>query len=171
METLTHWKKNNDSRYISGEDLKAELKGLKKEMSVVISKFEDSETFDMNSQKKLTRTGFWLSEYPSGTPLYKPVILNNTNANFCEKEFGSEYMEHWLNKPLVLYALADKRHGHVARFKKYYAPQISDVNALATLNKSKTLDELKSNWELLTPTEKNLATALALKDKLKTTLK
>jgi hypothetical protein len=125
----------------------------------------------MNSQKKLTRTGFWLSEYPSGTPLYKPVILNNTNANFCEKEFGSEYMEHWLNKPLVLYALADKRHGHVARFKKYYAPQISDVNALATLNKSKTLDELKSNWELLTPTEKNLPTALSLKDKLKTTLK
>lgn len=170
-ENLTHWKKNNDSRYISGEDLRAELKGLKKEMNVVISKFEDSETFDMNSQKKLTRTGFWMAEYPSGKPLYKPVILNNTNANFCVKEFGSEYMEHWLNKPLVLYALADKRHGYVARFKKYYAPQISDANALTILNKSTKLDELKVNWELLTAVEKNLPTVLALKEKLKTTLK
>lgn len=170
-ETLTHWKKNNDSRHISGEDLKAELNGLKKEMAVVISKFEDSETFDMNSQKKLVRTGFWMSEYPSGTPIYKPVILNNTNAAFCIKEFGSEYMEHWLNKPLMLYALPDKRHGHVARFKKYYAPAISDINALGILNRSKTIDELKSNWELLTATEKNLPTALALKDKLKNELK
>lgn len=170
-ENLTHWKKNNDSRYISGEDLKSELKGLKKEMNVVISKFEDSETFDMNSQKKLIKTGFWMAEYPSGKQLYKPVILNNTNANFCAKEFGSEYMEHWLNKPLVLYALADKRHGHVARFKKYYAPQISDSNALSILNKSTKLEELKTNWELLTAAEKNLPTVLALKEKLKTTLK
>jgi len=170
-EELTHWKKNNDSRYISGEDLRAELKGLKKEMAVIISKFEDSETFDMNSQKKLIRTGFWMSEYPSMKPLYKPVILNNTNANFCIKEFGSEYLEHWLNKPLMLYALADKRHGHVARFKKYYAPAISDMNALNALNASKTIEELKINWEKLTSTEKNLPTALALKEKLKSTLK
>jgi len=48
---------------------------------------------------------------------------------------------------------------------------ISDTNALTILNKSKTIDELKSNWELLTPTEKNLPTAMALKENLKTTLK
>ena len=48
---------------------------------------------------------------------------------------------------------------------------ISDVNALSILNKSKTIDELKINWELLTPIEKNIPTAMALKEKLKTTLK
>ena len=64
MENLTHWKKNNDSRYISGEDLKSELKGLKKEMAVVISKFEDAETFDQSANQKMIRTGFFLSEYP-----------------------------------------------------------------------------------------------------------
>lgn len=48
---------------------------------------------------------------------------------------------------------------------------ISDVNALSILNKSKTIDELKTNWELLTAIEKNIPTAMALKEKLKTTLK
>jgi len=48
---------------------------------------------------------------------------------------------------------------------------ISDINALAILNKSKTIEELKSNWELLTAVEKNIPTAMALKEKLKTTLK
>jgi hypothetical protein len=171
MEQLTHWKKNNDSRYISGEDLKAELKGLKKEMAVTISKFEDSETFDQKTQQKLIKTGFFLAEYPSGILLHKPVILNNTNANFCAKEFQSEFMEHWLNKPLVLYAQVDKRHGHVARFKKYYAPSISDVNALSIVSVSKTLIELQENWAKLTPAEKNLATVLAKKEQLKNILK
>jgi len=48
---------------------------------------------------------------------------------------------------------------------------ISDINALAILNKSKTIEELKSNWELLTAVEKNIPTAMALKEKLKTILK
>lgn len=171
MENLTHWKKNNDSRYISGEDLKSELKGLKKEMVVVISKFEDSETFDQKSQQKQVRTGFYMSEYPSGKPVYKPVILNNTNAAFCVKEFGSEFMEHWLNKPLVLYAQVDKRHGYVARFKKYYPPSISDTNALNVLNASTTIKELQENWGKISKAEQILPTVMALKEKLKTDLK
>ena len=48
---------------------------------------------------------------------------------------------------------------------------ISDVNALAILNASKTIAELQTNWEKLTPTEKHLPTVIALKEKLKTDLK
>jgi len=48
---------------------------------------------------------------------------------------------------------------------------VSDVNALATLNKSKTILELQTNWGLITPTEQHLPTVIALKEKLKTTLK
>lgn len=48
---------------------------------------------------------------------------------------------------------------------------VSDVNALAILNKSTTINELKINWELLTPTEKNLPTVIAIKETLKNTLK
>lgn len=175
MENLTHWKKNNDPRYISGEDLKNGLaigKGLRQEMIVTISKFEDKETFDQSTQQKVTKTGFYLREYPNGTPLYKPVILNNTNAKFCINEFKSEFMEHWLDKPLVLWAMPDKRHGFVARFKKYYPPaQVADKNAIDLLSKSTTLAELGEAWTNLSAEEKKLPTVLAKKEALKTTLK
>jgi hypothetical protein len=48
---------------------------------------------------------------------------------------------------------------------------ISDVNALAILNDSKTIVELQTNWGKLTPSEKHLPSVIALKEKLKTTLK
>jgi hypothetical protein len=166
MENLTHWKKNNDSRYISGEDLQGELKGLKKEMAVVIARFEDAETFDQNTQKTAVRTGFFLREL-NGKELYKPVILNVTNAKFCRTEFKSEFMEHWINKPFVLYACPDKRHGYVARFKKYYPPQISDTNALGVLSVATTKEQLAEFWGTLSAEEKKLPKVIALKDSLK----
>lgn len=168
-QTLTHWKKNNDSRYISGEDLQSELHGLRKEMVVVIERFEDAETFDQASNQKAIKTGFWLKEL-NGTKVYKPVILNNTNADFCRKEFNSDYMEHWIGKPFVLYAKPDKRHGYVARFKKYYAPQVSDANALTMLALATTQDELKETWGKLSAAERNLPTVITLKDELKSKL-
>lgn len=167
MEQLTHWKKNLDSRYISGEDLQGELKGLKKEMVVKISRFEDAETFDANTQAKGIKTGFFLTEL-NGKELYKPVLLNKTNATFCRNEFKSEFMEHWINKPFILYAMPDKRFNFVARFKKYYPPQISDVNALGVLSVATDLETLGEYWKTLTPEEKKLPTVLALKEKLKT---
>lgn len=48
---------------------------------------------------------------------------------------------------------------------------ISDVNALAILNASKTILELQANWGKITPNEQHLPTVIALKEKLKTTLK
>lgn len=169
MIEKTHWKKNNDSRYISGEDLMSRLKGLKPEMHVVIDRFEDAETFDQTTQSKSVKTGFFLKEL-NGESVYKPVLLNSTNAKFCVKEFGSDFMEDWLNKPLVVYAMPDKRHGVVARFKKYYPPSISDVNALTILNQSTSLIELQSNWSKLNKQEQALPTVMALKDKLKNSL-
>lgn len=140
-------------------------------MVVVIDSFQDSETFDMKAQKIITRTGFWLKEL-NGAKIYKPCILNNTNADFCEREFKSPFMEHWIGKPFVLYAQADKRHGQVARFKKYYPPvTITDTNALGILATSTTLPELQANWKKLTAQEQALPTVLAKKDELKSTLK
>jgi len=163
---LTHWKKNLDSRYISGEDLQGELKGLKKEMVVVITRFEDADTFDNNTQAKGVKTGFFLKEL-NGKELYKPVLLNKTNADFCRKEFKSEFMEHWLNKPFILYALPDKRFNFVARFKKYYPPQISDVNALGVLSVANSLEQLGEIWNGLTAEERKLPKVIVLKDEMK----
>jgi len=173
MENKTHWKKNNDPKYISGEDLKDGIeigKGLAPEMVVIIDRFEDTETFDQNQNAKVIKTGFWLKDL-NGNKIYKPVILNNTNADFCIKEFKSQFMEDWLNKPLVLYARPDKRHGYVARFKKYYPPaQISDVNALKLIESSKDLDDLKSNFLSLSKDEQRLTTVIAKTESLKLTL-
>jgi len=170
MEQLTHWRKRNDTRYISGEDLQAGLNGLRPEMPVVIYKFEDAETFDQQQNSKVMKTGLYLKEL-NGKDVYKPVILNTTNAKFLKNEFKSDYMEHWVGKPIVLYAQVDKRHGFVARFKKYYPPAVDDKAALAKLNECKTLLGLQAAWEKLTAEEKLLPAVVALKEKLKTTLK
>jgi hypothetical protein len=168
MENLTHWKKNNDSRYISGEDLRAGLKGLKPEMNVVITHFEDSETFDQKTQEKVIKSGLFLQEL-DGTKVYKPVILNNTNAKFFIREFQSEFMEHWLNKPCTLYAQPDKRHGFVARFKRYFAPNTATFEK--QLNDCKTLAELTQVWTAIPSDIKKIKAVFDIKETLKTTLK
>lgn len=170
-ETRTYWKKNNDSRYISGEDLQDGAlmgKGLKPEMVVTIASFEDSETFDQQKNIKVTKTGFWLKEYPSGNAIYKQVILNNTNAYFCIDEFKSKILEDWLNKPLVLWAMPDRRHGFVARFKHYYPPaKATDTVAIASLSEATDLTQLGEKWTALSADEKKLPTVLAKKEELK----
>lgn len=173
-EKYEYFKKNIDKRYISGEDLQNGEKigkGLRPEMVVTIVSFQDNETFDQNNNKTVTKTGFNLAEYPSGKLLYKPVILNNTNADFCYREFQSDNLYDYIGKPLVLWAMPDRRHGHVARFKKYYPPaSVSDVEALAKLNGCKTLVELTHVYTTLSAAEKKLPGVLALKDSLKTKL-
>lgn len=175
-DQLTHWKKNNDPRYISGEDLKdgvAINKGLRPEMVVTVSHFEDKPVFDKVKNTEITKTGFFIKEYPSGKVIYKPVILNNKNADFWVKETGSPFMEKWLNIPAVLWAQPDARHGHVARFKKYYPPaQVSDTNAIAKLNAAeKTSEALNAVWGELSADEKKLPSVLAIKEKLRGGLK
>jgi hypothetical protein len=165
-QALTHWKKNIDSRYISGEDLKAELHGLKPEMVVVIEKFQDAETFDQKKQEKAVKTGFFLKEV-GGTILYKPVLLNGTNAKFCAKEFGSDFMENWIGKPFVMYACPDSRFGFVVRFKKYYPPVIKPDKAIEALSKATTLDGLAAAWTSLTADEKLLKVVMDKKEELK----
>ena len=48
---------------------------------------------------------------------------------------------------------------------------VSDTNALAVLSTSKTIAELQANWQKITPSEQHLPTVIALKEKLKISLK
>jgi len=175
-ETLTHFKKNLDPRYISGEDLKYGESlghGLRPEMVDTISHFEDKGNDAQSQNKKAIKTGLFLKEYPSGKAIYKPVILNNTNAKFFAKETGSPFMEKWLNIPVILWAMPDSRFDFVARFKKYYPPaQVNaDKAALDALNLCKTLDELGQTWATISAADKKLPTVLARKEQLKGELK
>lgn len=161
MENKTHWKKNNDSAFISGEDLKSSLKGLKPEMIVVVEKFKDEATFDQNKQAKIKVSALYLKEV-GGASLYKPVILNKTNAKFFVKETGSEFMEDWLGKPVILNAVADSRHGFVVRFKKYVMPVLvkdSDnfKKCQQAIEKSGfTIDQLRQKYSISSEVEQLL---------------
>ena len=169
METQkTHWRKNLDPRYVSGEDLKNSLHGLKPEMVVCVHEMKDAPTFDQSTQKEVTKTSLWLKDLSTGQVIYKPVILNVSNAKTFAKEFGSDFIEDWYNKPIVLFAQPDKRFGHVARFKHYYAPaKATPDNAISVLNKATNLTSLGELWTSLTADEKKLPAVIAHKDKLK----
>lgn len=172
METQkTHWRKNLDPRYVSGEDLKNSLHGLKPEMVVCVHEMKDAPTFDQSTQKETIKTSLWLKDLATNHVIYKPVILNVSNAKTFAKEFGSDFIEDWYGKPIVLFAQPDKRFGHVARFKHYYAPAaVTDTEAIKKLNGATTLETLGTIWTALSAAEKNLPTVLKLKDELKTKL-
>lgn len=170
-ETRTHWRKNLDPRYVSGEDLKNSLHGLRPEMLVCVHEMKDAPTFDQSTQKEVTKTSLWLKDLSNNQIIYKPVILNVSNAKTFAKEFNSDFIEDWYNKPIVLFAQADKRFGHVARFKHYFPPsQITDEKAISALKKATDLATLGTIWGELTAEEKKLPTVIKFKDDLKTKL-
>lgn len=157
----TYWKKNLDSRYISGEDLKNGErigKGLRPNMVVTLAKFEDSDTFDQSTQSKVDKTALWLKDVESGKVLYKPLIMNKTNGEFLYKEIGNghECIDDWdFTKPFELYAKPDSRHGHVARLKKHYPKKAVNIpSVLKRIEEAKTEDELKSVFLSLSTEEK-----------------
>jgi len=172
METQkTHWRKNLDPRYVSGEDLKNSLHGLRPEMVVCVHEMKDAPTFDQSTQKEVTKTSLWLKDLSNNQVIYKPVILNVSNAKTFAKEFNSDFIEDWYNKPIVLFAQPDKRFGFVARFKHYYPPaQVTDTNAISVIKSSTTLAELQDNWKKLSSEEKKLPTVLAAVAEIKPTL-
>jgi hypothetical protein len=159
METTkTLWKKNLDSKYISGEDLQLSNKGLKPEMVVTIERFNDDKTFDKQKNSDVVVSALYLKEV-NGATLYKPVVLNRTNAKFFVKETGSDFMEDWLNKPVIVYAQKDSRHGFVVRFKSYVKPNLvkdSEMFKQAKIALEKgtaTMDKIKSRYQVSTEVE------------------
>lgn len=173
----TPFRKNLDPRYISGEDLltgESMGKGLKKEMVVTLSGFRDAPAFDQAAQKEVDKTALWLKDFHTGKDLYKPCLMNVTRAEFLSKELanGSLFIDDCdQNKPFVIYAKPDKRHGHVVAFKKYFPPAtISDKEPLELLSKVTSLDDLRMAWDGLTVDEKKLPTVMAKKEELKATL-
>ena len=179
MEKIkTPFRKNLDKRYISGEDLQNgnDLnKGLQKEMVVTLAKWSDAPAFDQKLQKEVDKTAVWMKEYPSGKLLYKPCLLNVGRAEFLSKELANNSLfidDCDVTKPFVLYAKADRRHGFIVVFKKYFAPnKASDKQPLIDLDGCKTLDDLMVVWTGFSAEVKKLPTVLSKKENLKTTLK
>lgn len=163
METLTHWKKNNDSNFISGEDLIGNVKGLQPEMIVILDKFNDAESFDQKKQSKVVVTGLFFKTIDK-KPVYKPAILNKTNAKFFVKETGSDFMENWIGKTVIMYAQKDSRHGYVVRFKTYHLPMLlpntdNFNNCKTAIEKSGyTIEQIRQKYQVSNEVELLLTT-------------
>lgn len=173
-EEKTPWRKNLDKRYISGEDLLngiAMNKGLRPEMVVTLVKFGDVKAFDQSVQDEKDKTALWLAEYPSKKMLYKPMLLNVTNADFLSRELANGSInidDSDFTKPFIIYAQPHKRHGHVVRCKKYYPPvAASDTEPIKMLNLCASLDEAMQVWANLSADEKKLPTVIACRDAIK----
>jgi hypothetical protein len=108
----------------------------------------------------------------------KPLVVNSTNAQTIRRLCnGGANLNTW-KMPVQVELFIDatvKMKGQVVggvRLRKpMNVPQVSDTQAMIELAKCRTLDELKTTWELLTQAEKNLPTVMAKKETLKTTLK
>lgn len=174
QEEKVLFRKNLDKRYISGEDLVLQERGLRKEMVVTLAKFEDAPAFDQKAQKEVDKTALWLRDMQTGKVIYKPCLLNVTRANFLSKEIagGSLYISDASHDiPFIMYAKPDTRHGHIVAFKKYYPPAtVKPDAALSKLKECKTKEELVTAWTSLTAEEKNIPAVLAEKEKLKVEL-
>lgn len=166
METKTHWKKNVDSRYISGEDLlngEAIGKGLRPEMVVKITKHSDADAFDQGTKSSVKKTALELFDMKENRKVYKPLLLNKTLVDFFRIEFESEFIEDWFEKPFVLFAKPDSRHGHVARVRKHKVtkPKIADLDkAKAAIQEGKiTAEQIMQKYDVTPEQEKELRNA------------
>jgi hypothetical protein len=114
----------------------------------------------------------------------KPMLVNSVNrktiASIVKINTGCNSTEsrnigNWVGTKLDLYFDASvKMMGQVVggiRVKPQ-SPivQINDTKAIAILNESKSLDELKTNWSKLSKDEQAFPTVLKTKDELKTKL-
>lgn len=163
VQNKTLWKKNLDSKFISGEDLILSVKGLSPEMVVTLVNQKDDKTFDKNKSADVVVTSLYFTDQ-TGKQLYKPAILNKTNAKFFEKETGSPYIEDWYGRTVLMYAQKDSRHGHVVRFRTYVKPTL--IKDSDNFKKAKTaidsgnytLEQVKSRY-VVSPEVEQLLTA------------
>ena len=145
MAEKTHWKKNADGTYISGEDMKFSLNGLSPEMNVYLTRFEDGETYDQNQNKKSIKTVMHFKTL-EGVELHKGVLLNKTNALVFKAITNSPFVDDWVEVPITMLAKADVRHGFVVRFQPYKMSK--DIKDQVDLIKAtKTLPELEELYK------------------------
>lgn len=121
----THWRKNKDPKFISGEDLKHGLvKGIVDGMMVEIAGVKEEESFDQNTQQKHIVSELRFKDM-NGKALSKGMIPAEWTSKFMKRlGINSPFLEDWIGQKMIIFAQADKRFGYVVRFKKYTPPVV-----------------------------------------------
>tara|TARA_R110000772_G_scaffold62003_1_gene139428 strand:- start:502 stop:1038 length:537 start_codon:yes stop_codon:yes gene_type:complete len=115
----------------------------------------------------------------------KPMVINSTNRkvvasivkikNKCSSA-ESRIISNWKGLSIELIfdesiKMMGKKTGGIRVSPISPIIKVDDKKAIVTLNTSKTLKDLQSNWSVLTKDEQSFPTIVALKNKLKTKLK
>ena len=162
--TLHHWKSLTNTDYIGAYVLQP---GEEKTLTI---KSAGQETV-----KGTDGTGKPCLVIHFQEPNTKPMVCNATNAKTISRIHKSSYIEGWIGKRITIYATAVKAFGDTVDALRIrdYVPKDTELdvtNALTKLNQSKTIAELKSNYESLTKSEQSNDKVLKLKDELKVKL-
>lgn len=95
---MTHWKKNFDYRFLSGDELNGEI-------TVTIERVVNEEVFNPSSNSKETALALYFKGAKKG------IVLNKTNAKTIAKVVGSPMIEEWVGKKIIIYPKAGKFFG------------------------------------------------------------
>jgi predicted RecB family endonuclease len=136
MESLTHWKKMVNPKYLGSHDLFIS-DGKYSEVTVEITNVQVEEVIGENSKKDNC-----LVAHLKGM---KPLIVNRTNAKTISKLAGSPAIEKWVGVQVILTVSKVKAFGQVhdaIRVKdqkpnvtpRDYSKQIEAINACADIN-------------------------------------
>jgi hypothetical protein len=115
---MTHCKKYINVNYISGEDLKDGLNGLKNESPIVVSSFAEEEVFDQQTRRKGLKHVLYFA-YLDGIKLAKGVVVGNPTIKYFSKAADSMEIEKWIGQTAIIHAVSTTKCGWVVRFKKY----------------------------------------------------
>jgi len=165
----THIDKLRNPNYLGGWDLQDE-NGKTNDIIVTIKEVKSEFVFNQKAQmEEPVLTVFFLE--------CKPIILNATNRKTLKKVTDTPYIEEMAGKRIQLTAKRIKAFGEFHDAIRIVATVPTTIEKIdiekckTTLNGSKTIAELVTNWESLTAKEKSTSEVLAEKDRLKTVLK
>jgi len=165
----THIDKLRNPNYLGGWDLQDE-NGKTNDIIVTIKEVKSEFVFNQKAQmEEPVLTVFFLE--------CKPIILNATNRKTLKKVTDTSYIEEMSGKRIQLTTKRIKAFGDFHDAIRIVATAPTTIEKVdiekckLTLNGSKTLSELVTNWESLTSKEKATSEVLAEKDRLKLILK
>lgn len=163
-EIKTHWKSLAQVDYIGayalqpGEEKILTIKSCAKELV----------TGDKGAKKECLVVHFV-------EPDTKPMIVNRTNAKIITKLYKSPFIEDWPGKKIQIYAARVDAFGDTVDALRIrdFQPKNTELDvtaAIAKVNSSMALDELKANYTSLSKEEQGHSRVIEAKDKMKTVL-
>lgn len=165
--SLTHIDKLRNPNYLGGWDLLDE-NGKTIDIIVTIKEIKNEAVFNQKTQDEQQVITVYFNEC-------KPIILNATNRKALKKVTVTEYIEEMVGKKIQLTTKKIKAFGEMHDAIRISTNKPIEIKAkpinipecISKLEASTNIDQLVTNWNLLTANEKNVSEILAKKDQLK----